>query len=136
MPRATVCFAAFLLLACAEPAPLRRSAQATPRVETQGPPRPLRVAVVSDLNGAYGSCEYGDAVHAAVDRLLAVRPDLVLATGDMVAGQRAGLDYQGMWAGFHTAVSDELDDSIASVHQCLAPMPAAAAAAASNVAIG
>lgn len=111
MSRRTACIAALLLVACAEPSPLHRSAQATPRVESQGPPRPLRVAVVSDLNGSYGSCEYGDAVHAAVDRLLAVHPDIVLSTGDMVAGQRRGLDYEGMWEGFHGAVSDELEEA-------------------------
>jgi hypothetical protein len=27
----------------------------------------------------------------------------------MVAGQMAGLDYEGMWAGFHAAVTDELE---------------------------
>lgn len=70
--------------------------------------RPLRVAVVSDLNGSYGSRSYGEAVHGAVARLRALSPDLVLSTGDMVAGQRAGLDYAGMWEGFHRAVSDEL----------------------------
>lgn len=69
---------------------------------------PLRVAVVSDLNGSYGSRSYGDAVHGAVERIRALSPDLVLSTGDMVAGQRAGLDYAGMWEGFHRAVSDEL----------------------------
>ena len=37
-----------------------------------------------------------------------LRPDLVLVTGDMVAGQRAGLDYGAMWAGWHRAVTDPL----------------------------
>lgn len=69
---------------------------------------PLRVAVVSDLNGSYGSCRYGEAVHGAVDRIRELSPDLVLSTGDMVAGQRAGLDYERMWSSFHAAVSDEL----------------------------
>ena len=35
-----------------------------------------------------------------------LRPDLVLVTCDMVAGQRAGLDYGAMWAGWHRAVTD------------------------------
>lgn len=73
--------------------------------------RPLRVAVIGDLNGGYGARTYGDAVHAAVDRLVSMSPDLVLSTGDMVAGQRRGLDYEGMWAGFHAAVSDRLAES-------------------------
>lgn len=68
----------------------------------------VTVAVVSDLNGAYGSTAYGEAVTAAVDRLAATRPDLVICTGDMVAGQRAGLDYGAMWAAFHAAVTEPL----------------------------
>ena len=31
--------------------------------------------------------------------------------GDMVAGQRRGRDYEGMWAGFHAAGSDRLAES-------------------------
>ncbi|MEZ4339247.1 MAG: metallophosphoesterase [Sandaracinaceae bacterium] len=69
----------------------------------------LRVVVVSDLNGAYGDTRYGPPVHAAVSRVVDLRPDLVLSTGDMVAGQRRGLDYAAMWAGFHDAVSDPLE---------------------------
>jgi hypothetical protein len=71
-------------------------------------PTALRVAVLSDLNGGYGARTYGAAVHAAVDRLVEAHPDLVLSTGDMVAGQRGGLDYDGMWTSFHAAVSDRL----------------------------
>jgi len=69
---------------------------------------PLRVIVVSDLNDSYGSTTYSAPVHAAVAAIIARQPDLVLSTGDMVAGQQAGLDYPAMWAGFHAAVSDEL----------------------------
>ena len=68
----------------------------------------LRVAVVSDLNGSYGSTSYSSDVDAAVSALLADPPDLVLSTGDMVAGQKSGLDYAAMWDGFHEAVSDRL----------------------------
>ena len=66
------------------------------------------VAVISDLNGGYGSTHYDDAVHGAVDELLERSPDLVLSTGDMVAGQRAGIDHAAMWRSFHAAVSDRL----------------------------
>jgi hypothetical protein len=72
------------------------------------PVPPLRVAVISDLNDSYGSTTYGSAVHAAVATLVADPPDLVLITGDMVAGQQAGLDYAAMWRGFHAAVTDPL----------------------------
>lgn len=71
-------------------------------------PPPLRVIVVSDLNDSYGSTTYSAPVHDAVAAIVARAPDLVLSTGDMVAGQQAGLDYPAMWAGFHAAVSDEL----------------------------
>lgn len=69
---------------------------------------PVRVVVISDLNDSYGSTTYSTPVHDAVAAILALSPDLVLSTGDMVAGQQAGLDYDAMWAGFHAAVSDEL----------------------------
>jgi hypothetical protein len=68
----------------------------------------IRVAVVSDLNDSYGSTTYGTAVHDAVRSILDDPPDVVLSTGDMVAGQQSGLDYRAMWRGFHAAVSDPL----------------------------
>lgn len=74
-----------------------------------GVPPPLRIAVLSDLNGSYGSTTYGVAVHQAVAALVnEVKPDVVLIAGDMVAGQQAGLDYQAMWSGFHAAVTTPL----------------------------
>jgi hypothetical protein len=76
--------------------------------DTAPPPRDLEIAVISDLNDSYGSTTYGSEVHAAVASLVADPPDLVLVTGDMVAGQQRGLDYAAMWAGFHAAVTDPL----------------------------
>ncbi len=71
--------------------------------------RGLTFAVVSDLNSHYGSTDYRKEVHAAVKWLVDdVHPDLVISTGDMVAGQRAGLDYEAMWQGFHRAVTRPL----------------------------
>ena len=71
-----------------------------------------RVVVLSDLNGAYGSTHYGPQIDAAVARTIALRPDLVLCTGDMVAAQRARpltrAELEAMWAGFHAHVSDPL----------------------------
>lgn len=69
---------------------------------------PITIAVVSDLNGSYGSTTYQAEVHAAAAAIVALQPDVVLSTGDMVAGQQAGLDYDAMWAGFHAAVSEPL----------------------------
>lgn len=72
-------------------------------------PVALRIAVLSDLNGSYGSTSYDAPVHDAVLAVLQREPiDLVLITGDMVAGQQAGLDYEAMWSGFHEAVTDPL----------------------------
>jgi 3',5'-cyclic AMP phosphodiesterase CpdA len=67
------------------------------------------VAVVSDLNGAYGSTEYAEAITSAVERILEIDPALVLCTGDMVAGQKEGTDTAAMWEAFHRTVTDRLD---------------------------
>ncbi len=93
---------------CRGEMPRELSPQRAHASEAEPSAAPLRVAVVSDLNGSYGSFRYGETVHRAVDRIRAIAPDLVLSTGDMVAGQRAGLDYERMWSSFHAAVSDEL----------------------------
>lgn len=74
---------------------------------------PLRIAVISDMNGSYGATDYGPAVYGAIDRIIALRPDLVISTGDMVAGQRGNpkltkAELAAMWAAFHAAVSDPL----------------------------
>lgn len=69
----------------------------------------LRIVVLSDLNGSYGATTYDSNVHAAVNALkTTLKPDLVLISGDMVAGQQSGLDYPAMWAGFHAAVTTPL----------------------------
>src|SRR5690625_2972197 len=66
---------------------------------------PLHVIVISDLNSSYGSTDYRTGVHDAVQEIIARRPDVVISAGDMVAGQRHGLDYRAMWQGFHDAVT-------------------------------
>ncbi len=89
----------------------QRSAVATgaaaPSVPLPGS-TPIRVVVVSDLNGSYGSTTYAATVSGAITRTIELRPDLVLSTGDMVAGQRAGIDYAGMWNAFHDVVTNPL----------------------------
>jgi 3',5'-cyclic AMP phosphodiesterase CpdA len=72
-----------------------------------------RVVVLSDLNESYGSVQYSPHVDAAVERTVALRPDLVISTGDMVAGQRlrpplSRSEVEAMWAAFHARVSDPL----------------------------
>jgi len=73
----------------------------------------LRVAVVSDLNGSYGSTRYEAGVAPTIERLVALRPDLVISTGDMVAGQRlhpplGREQVTAMWSAFHAQVTDPL----------------------------
>ncbi|HEU0078952.1 MAG TPA: metallophosphoesterase [Longimicrobiaceae bacterium] len=80
------------------------------------PPRgDLRVVVVSDLNGAYGSTAYDPEVHRAVRLIREVwRPDLVLAAGDLVAGQKPALsdaEVRAMWAAFDSTVARPLREA-------------------------
>jgi 3',5'-cyclic AMP phosphodiesterase CpdA len=72
-----------------------------------------RVVVLSDFNESYGSTRYSTHVDEAVTRAIALKPDLVISTGDMVAGQRLAppLDRgetEAMWRSFHARVSDPL----------------------------
>lgn len=72
----------------------------------------VRIVVISDLNGSYGSTDYSANVHRAVSAIIALSPDLVVSTGDMVAGQRSPLlserEVRAMWDAFHAAVTDPL----------------------------
>src|SRR5690606_9137870 len=53
---------------------------------------------------------YAKEVHSAVEKIIDVHPDLVISTGDMVAGQKAGLDYLAMWNSFHHIVTNPLKE--------------------------
>ena len=73
----------------------------------------LRIAVISDLNGSYGSTEYSPEAAGAIARILELAPDLVICTGDMVAGQQASPkltepQLMAMWSAFHATVTDPL----------------------------
>lgn len=72
---------------------------------------PLRIAIISDMNGDYGSPDYSIRVHKAIEKLRAIKPDAVLVTGDMVSGEKKGLDYKGMWKGFRDTVTLPLTQS-------------------------
>lgn len=63
------------------------------------------------MNGEHGATIYSEPVRGAVNRVIGLQPDLVLSTGDMVGGQRRGLDYDAMWLSFHATVSDELREA-------------------------
>ncbi len=72
-----------------------------------------RVVVVSDLNESYGSTRYSPEVDAAVRQTIELAPDLVISTGDMVAGQRLSPplnkdEIQAMWQAFDHHVTTPL----------------------------
>jgi Icc-related predicted phosphoesterase len=74
---------------------------------------PLRVVVISDLNGSYGSVTYAPRVDEAIRAIIALKPDLVISTGDMVAGQRrphlSEAEVRAMWDAFHRTVTAPLE---------------------------
>ncbi len=75
----------------------------------------VRVAVISDLNGGYGTTTYRADVDKAVERIVQLKPDLVISTGDMIAGQRTSpllgrSEIKRMWAAFHEHVTSPLHD--------------------------
>jgi hypothetical protein len=76
---------------------------------------PLRVVVISDLNSSYGSTDYEPEVHDAIRRIREEwRPDLVLAAGDLIAGQRPSLSdaqVRAMWTAFDAVVRRPLADA-------------------------
>lgn len=75
--------------------------------------KPLTVVVISDMNGSYGSTDYAPRVSRAIGWIIETQPDLVISTGDMVAGQRIPLLTDGhvrrMWSAFHETVSEPLE---------------------------
>jgi 3',5'-cyclic AMP phosphodiesterase CpdA len=70
------------------------------------------IALISDLNGRYGSSSYDSRITAAIESLVRLKPELVICTGDMVAGQkqpRLDADWlDRMWRGFDLVVADPL----------------------------
>ncbi len=110
MPGRRLVLFALLMLACALP-PVGTAA--TPASPSQTAAMPLlRVAVISDLNGSYGTVGHPAAVGDAVSRIVELEPDLVISTGDMVAGQRRSLlpaeRVAAMWRAFHETVTEPL----------------------------
>jgi hypothetical protein len=71
----------------------------------------VRIVVISDLNSQYGSTDYEPEVHRAISLLPDWQPDLVLCSGDMVAGmskQLSDVQVQAMWEGFDRAIGAPL----------------------------
>lgn len=76
------------------------------------PPRgDVRLAVISDLNSAYGSTEYEPEVDQGIKLIPFWRPNMVLCSGDMVAGQKPSLtpeQIRAMWEAFDQHVAAPL----------------------------
>ncbi len=109
MPR-TLLF--YLAAALCLGAPARPGCAASNGAQT--PPAAFRVAVISDLNGDYGSAAYGEPVRAAVREIVREKPDLVLIAGDMIAGEKNSLtdaQFSGMWRAFGAAVAAPLAEA-------------------------
>lgn len=71
----------------------------------------LRVVVLGDFNGSYGTVGYAPALTGLLQRLPAWQPDLVLLPGDLIAGQDHSLPserFAEMWAGFDDQVAQPL----------------------------
>lgn len=80
------------------------------------PPRPdLRIAVLSDFNGPYGSLDYPLLVHESLQTIIREwRPDLFLSAGDLIAGQHAGLPaerFDAMWDAFDRDIARPLREA-------------------------
>lgn len=63
----------------------------------------LKMLIISDLNDSYGSVTYSQEVHDIINKITAIKPDIILCGGDMVAGQKASLteqNLQDMWYSF------------------------------------
>ena len=76
----------------------------------------LRVAVISDINGRYGSTAYAPRVASAIEHIVAMAPDVVISTGDMVAGQQTSphlsrTELETMWRNFHHTVQQPLQNA-------------------------
>lgn len=71
--------------------------------------------VISDLNASYGSTHYPPAVGHALEQITDVwRPDLVLAAGDLIAGQAPQLPdsaVRAMWTAFDSTVAAPLREA-------------------------
>lgn len=75
-----------------------------------------RIVVISDINGRYASTDYHPRVAAAIERIVALEPDVVISTGDMIAGQRPSPKLQraelsAMWESFHERVRSPLEQA-------------------------
>lgn len=74
----------------------------------------LKIAIISDINGSYGSTSYSPHVHRALAMIIEQKPDLLLCLGDMVAGQSRKLNndvIEAMWQGFAADVLKPVNEA-------------------------
>ncbi len=95
------------------PAPLPPATQAIlADKQIYNPPRgDLRFVVISDLNSYYGATEYEAEVDTGINLIPFWQPDLVLCSGDMVAGQKPSLtaeQIRAMWTAFDQHIAAPL----------------------------
>lgn len=86
-------------------------ASASPNLMVAPPRKDVRLVVMSDLNGPYGSTDYDPEVDKAVALMPFWQPDMVLCGGDMVAGQDLSLSpdqLNAMWSAFDDHVAAPL----------------------------
>jgi len=86
-------------------------ASASPNPMVDPPRKDVRLVVMSDLNGVYGSTDYDPEVDKAIALMPFWRPDMVLCSGDMVAGQDLSLSpdqLNAMWSAFDDHVAAPL----------------------------
>ncbi|HSM84345.1 MAG TPA: metallophosphoesterase [Nodosilinea sp.] len=103
--------------AAAAPPALSAEAQAivdsVPGGLSAPPRKDLRLVAISDLNSAYGSTDYDPEIDKALALMPFWRPDLVVCSGDMVAGQDRSLtptQINAMWQAFDDHVAAPLRD--------------------------
>lgn len=85
----------------------------------QTPPDPprgeVRLVVLSDFNGPYGTVGYNNTVTRVLETIAELwRPDLFLSAGDVVAGQDASLPderFSEMWAAFDDRIAAHLREA-------------------------
>lgn len=100
-------YLALCLTAFISDTPLKGNGSSHHKLKKELRDRPLRICVISDLNSSYGSTTYSGEVTQVIRRMQEINPDIILCSGDMVAGQKASLTDQNikdMWAGFKSTV--------------------------------
>ncbi len=95
----------------AEPAPAPDEPYYPPAPDLPPAPDVIRIAVISDVNNSYGSTTYLPTVNTAVQDIIRRKANIVLSPGDLIAGQKPGLDYAAMWRAFHFNIGDVFFDN-------------------------